>query len=86
MTLKHFSLLNKAKQQDIVLRNGMFLTERTDGPFKIMLYQLEDFYVEVFIFNLYDKVALFRAFDSIDELEPYFEQINVSGLLQEVLS
>ena len=86
MTLKHFSLLNKAKQQDIVLRNGTFLTERKDGPFKIMLYQLEDFYVEVFILNLYNKVALFRGFDAVEELDPYLEQISLSGLLQEAFS
>jgi hypothetical protein len=42
--------------------------------------------VEVHFFNLYNKVAFFSAFDSIEELEPYLEMIDVSGMLQEALS
>jgi hypothetical protein len=51
-----------------------------------MLYQLDGFYVEVHFFNLYNKVAFFSAFDTIEALEPYLDTIDVSGMLQEVLS
>ncbi len=86
MTLQYFHALNKEKQQDVILRNGTFLMERTDGPFKIMLYQLEDFYVEVYILIPHNKVALFRCFDTLELLDPYLKDINLSGLMQEVFS
>lgn len=64
----------------------MFVAERTDGPFRIMLYQLDDFYVEVYFFKLYNKAALIKGFDDTAYLEPYLATVNISGLLQEVFS
>lgn len=86
MVLEHFNTLNKEDQQDFLLAHGIFLAERQDGPFKIMLYQVDNFYVEVHFFNLYNKVAFFSAFEDTDALEPYLEQINVTQILQEALS
>jgi hypothetical protein len=86
MVLDFFNALPKKEQQEMLLAQGTFLTERTDGPFRIMLYQLDTFYVEVHFFNLYNKVAFFSAFDTIEALEPYLETIDVSGVLQEALS
>lgn len=86
MVFDFFNTLHKKAQQEILLAQGMFLTERTDGPFRIMLYQLESFYVEVHFINLYNKVAFFSAFDGLEALEPYLETIDVSNMLQEALS
>jgi hypothetical protein len=86
MVLDVFNTLPKKAQQELLLAEGTFLAERADGPFRIMLYQLDSFYVEVHFFNLYNKVAFFSAFDSVEALEPYLEAIDVSGMLQEALS
>lgn len=86
MVLDFFNAMPKKAQQELLLAQGIFLTERTDGPFRIMLYQLESFYVEVHFFNLYNKVAFFSAFDNVETLEPYLETIDVTGMLQEALS
>jgi hypothetical protein len=86
MGINYFSTLPKKAQQEVLLAQGTFLKERTDGPFRIMLYQLESFYVEVHFFNLYNKVAFFSAFGNMEGLEPYLETIDVSGMLQEALS
>jgi hypothetical protein len=86
MMLQQFNTLSKEKQQDVLLKQGTFLAEREDGPFSIMLYQFEGFYVEVYFFNLYHKVAFFKAFDSTDALQPYLKAIDVSDLLNEVFS
>jgi hypothetical protein len=51
-----------------------------------MLYQLDGFYVEVYFFNLYNKVAYFLGYDTTEVLEPYLAQIDVSDVLQEALS
>ena len=86
MTLQHFNALIKDEKQHIVLSTGIFLAERLDGPFRIMLYQLEDFYVEVYFFNLYNKAALLKGFDDMELLEPYLDTISLSELIQEVFS
>ena len=86
MILDLFKTLPKKAQQELLLSEGTFLAERTDGPFRIMLYQLDNFYVEVHFFNLYNKVAFFSAFEATESLEPYLETIDVSSMLQEALS
>ena len=52
----------------------------------MMLYDMGNFYVEVFFLNRYNKVAWFNGFDNTEKLEPYLERINVSDVLQEVFS
>ncbi len=86
MTRQQFNTLSKERQQEVVLQLGMFLSERTDGSFEIMLYQLENFYVEVYLISLYNKVALFRSFEDTELLQPYLAKIDISALLQEVFS
>ena len=86
MMIQQFNTLSKEKQQDELLKNGILLAERTDGPFMVMLYQLEGFYVEVYFLNLYHKVAFFKAFESTDVLQPYLKNINVADLLNVVFS
>jgi hypothetical protein len=85
MMIQHFNTLSKQDQQNSLLKEGIFLAEREDGPFRIMLYQLDSFYVEVYFFNLYNKVAFLQSFTDTDALEPYLEQLNVTSMLNEVL-
>ena len=84
--IQQFDTLSKEHQQDLLLKKGIFLAEREDGPFRIMLYQLDGFYVEVYFFNLYNKVAFFQTFEDTEALQPYLEQVDVKPVLQEVFS
>lgn len=86
MTLEQFNMLSTEQQQEAVLREGIFLAERKDPPLRMMLYDMSNFYVEVFFLSRYNKVAWFNGFDSTEKLEPYLEKINVSQFLQEVFS
>lgn len=86
MIIQQFDTLSKENQQEVLLNKGVFLAERQDGPFRIMLYGLNGFYVEVYFFNLYNKVAFFQSFEDTEALQPYLEQVDISAVLQEVLS
>jgi hypothetical protein len=86
MTLAQFNKLKIEEQQKAVLINGVFLGERKDPPLRIMLYDMESFYVEVFFLSRYNKVAWFNGFQSTKKLEPYLQKIDVSSILQEALS
>ena len=85
MTNQHFNTLSKQDQQNHLLKDGIFLVEREDGPFRIMLYQMDSFYVEVYFFNLYNKVAFLQSFSDTEALQPYLEQLDVASMLNEVL-
>jgi hypothetical protein len=86
MTLAQFNKLKIEEQQKAVLINGVFLGERKDPPLRMMLYDMESFYVEVFFLSRYNKVAWFNGFQSTKKLEPYMQKIDVSSILQEALS
>lgn len=86
MTLSKFNKLSIEEQQKAVLINGVFLAERKDPPLRMMLYDMESFYVEVFFLSRYNKVAWFNAFQSTKKLEPYLQTIDVNSILQEALS
>jgi hypothetical protein len=86
MTLAQFNKLKIEEQQKAVLINGVFLGERKDPPLRMMLYDMENFYVEVFFLSRYNKVAWFSGFQSTKKLEPYLQKIDVSSILQEALS
>jgi hypothetical protein len=86
MTLAQFNKLKIEEQQKAVLINGVFLGERKDPPLRMMLYDMEKFYVEVFFLSRYNKVAWFNGFQSTKKLEPYLQKIDVSSILQEALS
>ena len=66
--MQQFNTLSKQEQQNQLLKEGIFLAEREDGPFRVMLYQLDNFYVEVYFFNLYNKVAFLQTFSDTDTL------------------
>ena len=86
MTLAQFNKLKIEEQQKAVLINGVFLGEHKDPPVRMMLYDMESFYVEVFFLSRYNKVAWFNGFQSTKKLEPYLQKIDVSSILQEALS
>ena len=86
MNLNHFNRLPIEEQQQAVLRNGIFLSERKDPPLRMMLYDMGNFYVEVFFLNRFNKVAWFNGFEDTDKLAPYLAKIDVSDVLQEAFS
>ena len=86
MTIKQFSTSGKQQQQEQLLKYGTFLAERNQGHYRIMLYALENFYVEIFFMNNSNKISWLKCFDGEEELAPYLQQINLNGLFQEALS
>ena len=60
---------------------GTLLAERTDGFYKLQLFQLHDVYLEVtwhIHFNVAVKVS---SFSDTENLEPYLQSISLEGLL-----
>ena len=83
MTIEKFNQLPIEEQQSAVLNDGVFMAERKDFPLRMMLYDMNSYYVEVFFLSRNNKAAWFNAFDSMEKLEPYLTSINISPVLEE---
>lgn len=76
MTLYEFNLLDEMEQAEI-LWNAPCIDGREDAEHKILLYQVDRFYVEVYYHKEYNVIRKFMSFESTDQLEPYLQKIDL---------
>ena len=76
MTLYQFLALDEMEQQEAIW-DGVHIADRDEGEHKILLYQIDAFYVEVFYHKEYNVIRKYLPFNSIDKLAPYLEQIEI---------
>ncbi len=79
MTLYQFLALDEMEQAEAIWE-GVHIAEREDEEHRILLYQIDSFYVEVFYHKEYNIIRRFRSFSSVNLLEPYLSRINQKGL------
>lgn len=60
---------------------GVCVATRNIKEHCILLFQLENFYVEIFVSNSSGEVTHCRCFQDTGELQPYLEQIDISGIV-----
>jgi hypothetical protein len=82
MTLPEFTALTKEQQIDFIKRDGAFLYVRYEEGVDIILYQIGNFYVEVFFESFNEDRICIRSFDDTASLEIYLTKINISALEQ----
>jgi hypothetical protein len=83
MRLKDFSVLEQIAQQETVLDNGCYLSSRLFMDYTVLLFQLDEFYVELYYPRHKDKCVIIKSFENTDELDPYLRRINIESLLSE---
>ena len=77
MTLNQFHKLDEMEQVEALWEFGVQIADRHEGEHKLILYQIDAFYVEVWYHKEYDVVRKYRAFSSMDILEPYLDKLNI---------
>ena len=78
MTMFDFLLLPENEQLDILYSEGVYLSKRIAETIPVVLYQIEDFYVEVFYKEYRRYIQRIRCFKSTSLLDPYLEQIQLT--------
>ena len=78
---QEFKVLAQHKQWNLVRSKGIFLMSYRQYNVKIRLYQVDNFYVEVYSFDEDGKIAMINAFQDTKYLDPYLEKLDVSGLM-----
>jgi hypothetical protein len=79
MTLYDFIALDEMEQQE-ALWEGVHIGDREEGEHLILLYQMDNFYVEVYYHKEYNVIRRYRPFKTTDLLAPYLGQIDISGI------
>jgi hypothetical protein len=77
----HFKILTQERQLDLIMKKGIFLTSYSQYNVIIRLFQLQDFYVEIYSFDEDGKIAMINAFRDLKYLDPYLERLDVSELI-----
>ena len=82
MTLSEFLKRDAFEQSFCVALIGTFIDNYFDGTFDINLYQINDFYVEAYVHTDRQEMYGFKAFQSVELLEPYLNKIDISGIME----
>ena len=80
-TLYEFNSFNKDEKVQVLCEFAVYLCERPDANYRIVLYQISNFYVEVKYDTQKNKILEFQLFINTKLLEPYLKQIDISYLL-----
>ena len=71
MGLYQFNLLSENERAALLWESGVYLDTRTADGYRVNLYALGAFYVEVFYNPATNQLEKFRSFASTNQLEPY---------------
>lgn len=79
MTLEDFQVLDEIAQIDQII-SGVCIGGRDAGVYKILLFQISNFYVEVYFHKHERYITRFSAFDNTEKLEPYLSKMSLASL------
>ena len=84
MTHQEYKSLRQEEQTSLLCKAGVSIAERKVGPYLIVLFQVDGFYVEVFYDkNSYQMIKL-MSFYNTTLLEPYLAEMDLEPLLKEI--
>ena len=81
MTLYHYRLLDEDLQIKILEREGVLIDERMKYPYKILLYQVDSFYIETYNHLHFKVLHKIKTFSGTQHLAPYLNKIDISPLV-----
>ena len=82
MTANQFNSTSLDERTNIVWIHGEFLAMRQQYGCKVVLYHLQEFFVEVWYHPESDLILMVRGIDNQACLEHYLEAINLGELMK----
>jgi hypothetical protein len=86
MDIRDFNIMDGMSKTEVLATEGVFLAERTDGCYRITLYQVTDFYVEIYYHTTRYFYICIRSFEDAGELHPYLQDIDISEIYKVIYS
>ncbi|HEX2606818.1 MAG TPA: hypothetical protein VHK91_05540 [Flavisolibacter sp.] len=81
MKRQPFTTIEEAHRAHRLIKSGVQVAERTKGFYKIQLYQLPGYYLEVYRHSHFNVIIKVNSFTDVSYLEPYLESIDIASLL-----
>ena len=81
MTIYQFNALSEMEQIETIW-NVPAVAERIENGYKIFLFQIGSFYVELYHHLERDSTERLRTFSNADQLSPYLQKINIDRLIR----
>ena len=86
MDIREFNFMDGMTKTEVIAREGVFLAERNEGCFRISLYQVNDFYVEIYYHKTRYFYICIRSFEEVSEVMPYLDEIDISEIYKVIYS
>jgi hypothetical protein len=80
MDIREFNIMDGIAKTEVLATAGVFLAERTDGCYRIILYQVNNFYVEIYYHLTRYCYICIRSFENVGELYPYLPDVDISEI------
>lgn len=81
ITLYQFNRLSKRQQYGLLENYGTFLDVfRSEGTYKVVLFDFNGYYVEVWVHQKTDELLKAVAFTSYNKLDPYLKGIDIKAI------
>jgi hypothetical protein len=78
--LTAFDQLMLADKLDLLHKDGVYVGKRTEDNRTVLLYQVNNFYVEVYYKDYRRDVDKLLVSDNVEMVQPYLGQIGVKDL------
>ena len=80
MMIRQFQELSSLNKKSVVRHKGVYLLIHKEADVDVVLYQIENFYVEVFFSTGNPMEIRFRAFDNMQELDKYLHLVDIAAI------
>lgn len=84
MTLQQYNSLPQHEKYSCLLDDAVQLMILQETDFVLVLYQIDDFYVELKFDCIKDRIEQLRGFKNTEQLEPYLADIDISEISQKL--
>ena len=81
MKYNDFTTPEELEQVDAAWKNGTLLGMHTENFHTILLYELDNVYVEATYHTHFNVLLEVESFKDMERLDPYLEQIDIGSLL-----
>jgi hypothetical protein len=86
MHISEFNFMDGMDKTQVLATEGVYLAEREDGCYRISLYQVNDFYVEIYYHKTRCFYICIRSFEDAGELYPYLQDMDISEVYKMIYS
>lgn len=81
MNIDQFTQLSESAQLKYIQESGVFIAERKSAHCDVKLYQIGNFYTELYHHTHFNVIVNINAFTGIDMLDPYLDAVVIDNLI-----